>query len=286
MSGILYIIATPIGNLEDITLRALRVMREEAAIIVAEDTRHSRTLLQHYGIKLPLLSLHEHNEDARSHQILEQYLQQGQNVAVISDAGTPLISDPGYRLVALARKHGIRAVPIPGACAAIAALSVSGLPTDRFVFEGFLPVKTAALEKRLQALAKENRTLVFYVSVHQLQSVLKAMLKVLGEQRELVLAKELTKTFETVYQGNAAKILTWLEEDKARLQGEFVLLARGMDADDKEGSPNIDVEKLEESENILRALLTELPATSAAKLTARITGIDRKELYKLAVNLK
>lgn len=276
----LYIIATPIGNLEDITLRALRILREEVALIVAEDTRHSRILLQHYGINVPLLSLHEHNEEARSRQILEQYLQQGQSVALISDAGTPLISDPGYRLVALARQHGIRVVPIPGACAAIAALSVSGLPTDRFVFEGFLPVKVAALERHLQELAKEKRTLIFYVSVHQLQSVLKAILKILGGQRELVLAKELTKSFEAIYDGNAAEILAWLEEDKARQQGEFVLLMRG-EVDSEDAASKI--KNLAEGERILRILLIDHSASQAAKLAAQITGVDKKVLYKLAV---
>jgi 16S rRNA (cytidine1402-2'-O)-methyltransferase len=284
MSSFLYIVATPIGNLEDITLRALRVLREEVALIVAEDTRHSRKLLQHYGIKVPLLSLHEHNEEARSSQILEQYLQQGQSVALISDAGTPLISDPGYRLVALAKKHGVRVVPIPGACAAIAALSVSGLPTDRFVFEGFLPVKEVALKRRLQELVTEKRTLIFYVSVHQLLSVLRAMMQVMESQRELVLAKELTKTFEAVYNGTASEILAWLEDDKARQQGEFVLLVRGMDVGSEDNISTI--ENLAEGERILRVLLAELPAAQAAKLAARITGVDKKVLYKLAVGVR
>ncbi|MCK4608552.1 MAG: 16S rRNA (cytidine(1402)-2'-O)-methyltransferase, partial [Gammaproteobacteria bacterium] len=221
----LYIVATPIGNLGDITLRALEILKQ-VDYVAAEDTRHSKNLLTHFSIKKPMLALHDYNEKESSKTLLH-HLQQGADIALVSDAGTPLISDPGYHLVTMLRAAGIKIVPIPGACAAIVALAAAGLPTDKFIFEGFLPAKTTARTARLTAIQKETRTMVFYEAPHRLLKSLDDFITVFGADRMAVLAKELTKQFETIYHANLEEIKTWLTADPKRQKGEFVLLVHG-----------------------------------------------------------
>lgn len=273
--GILYIVGTPIGNLGDITLRALDTLRE-VDLIAAEDTRHSGKLLQHFQIKKPLFALHDYNENEKSQQLIHKLLQ-GQNIALIADAGTPLISDPGYKLVYEVRNAHLQVVPIPGACAAITALCASGLPTDKFVFAGFLPAKTIARKKHLQELEAETRTLIFYESPHRLMDTCADMLQVFGATRQAVLAKELTKTFETIYNGTLAEIIDWLETDVARQKGEFVILIHGT----KKTPTELDKDSIK----ILNILCDELPVKQAAALAAKITGISKNTLYKTALEL-
>lgn len=272
-SGTLYIVATPLGNLADISYRAVQVL-QTVDLIAAEDTRHSRTLLQHYNIQTPLLSLHSYNEQQRSQQLLNK-LAQAQQIALISDAGTPLISDPGYRLVREARKQGIQVVPVPGASALIAALCASGLPTERFVFEGFLPAKTGARQKRLTEFRRETRTVIFYESPHRLLELIKDMCTVLGDKRQLVIARELTKQFETIYQNSLAEVLAWLQADPNQQKGEFVVLLQGCESSD--------LVEFSSAYQILNILLNELPVKQAASLAAQITGAKKNELYQWAV---
>ncbi|MGB5440952.1 MAG: 16S rRNA (cytidine(1402)-2'-O)-methyltransferase, partial [Gammaproteobacteria bacterium] len=223
--GMLYIVATPIGNLDDISLRALETLKA-MPLIAAEDTRHSRKLLARYGISTRLLSLHDHNEQAASDSLLKTLLG-GADVALVSDAGTPLISDPGFYLVRAARQAGIRVIPLPGPSACIAALSVAGLPTERFVFEGFLPPRPVARERRLSELASESRTLVFYESSHRICDSLAAMAESLGHDRQATVARELTKTFETIRDGTLAELLHWVQDDPDQQKGEFVVMVQG-----------------------------------------------------------
>ena len=223
--GILYVVATPLGHLDDITLRAVATLKE-VTYIAAEDTRHSQHLLQHYHINTPLVSLHEHNEQQRTQVILND-LQQGSTIALISDAGTPLLSDPGARLVSAVHAQGIRVIPIPGACALITALSAAGLTADRFVFEGFLPTKKQARQTRLQAFIEEPRTVVFYEAPHRMLDLLTHMSELYVPERRLVIAKELTKMFETIHITMVAEALPWLQADKQRQRGEFVVLLAG-----------------------------------------------------------
>ncbi len=225
LTGILYIVATPIGNLQDITQRALAIF-EQVDLIAAEDTRHSGLLLSHYGIKKPFFALHDHNEQQKAHLLVEK-LQQGQHIALISDAGTPLISDPGFHLVRQCRQAGIKVVPIPGACAAITALCASGIASDRFCFEGFLPAKSKARCDKLQNLAEEERTLIFYESTHRILDTLADIEKTLGAERYVVLAREITKTWETIVGDNVANLRQWLGEDPNRTKGEMVLIIEG-----------------------------------------------------------
>jgi 16S rRNA (cytidine1402-2'-O)-methyltransferase len=273
-TGVLYVVATPIGNRGDISPRALSVL---AAVdkVLAEDTRHSGALLRTLGIATPLLSLHEHNEQLQVEPLLER-LHGGADLALISDAGTPLISDPGYRIVRAARQAGIQVVPIPGPCALIAALSVAGLPTDRFVFEGFLPAKAAARRAHLLALAGETRTLVFYESSHRIEESLADLAECLGAEREAVIARELTKTFEQVQSGSLAELKRWLSEDANRQRGEFVLLIAG-------AAPAADTELDAEAQRVLKLLLVELPVKRAAALAAEITGARKNALYQYAL---
>lgn len=273
--GVLYVVATPIGNLEDISPRALKVL-SEADLVAAEDTRHSGTLLAHFGIRTKLVSLHEHNEAERAAWLIEK-LKAGEDVALVSDAGTPLISDPGFDLVRAARKAGVSVSPVPGACALVAALSVSGLPTDRFVFEGFLPAKSAARRERLAALAGETRTLVFYESVHRLQESLADMAAVFGAERVSVLARELTKLYEGVREAPLAELARWVETDAAAGKGEVVILVAG--AQPQEGASSADADR------VLKALLAELPVKQAASLAAEITGLKKNQLYDRALEL-
>jgi 16S rRNA (cytidine1402-2'-O)-methyltransferase len=272
--GVLYVVATPIGNRGDITQRALSVLGAVDKVL-AEDTRHSGTLLRTLGIATPLLSLHEHNEQLQVEPLLER-LRGGADLALISDAGTPLISDPGYRIVRAARQAGIQVVPIPGPCALIAAISVAGLPTDRFVFEGFLPAKAAARRAHLLTLAGETRTLVFYESSHRIEESLADLAECLGTEREAVVARELTKTFEQVQSGSLAELKLWLSEDANRQRGEFVLLIAG-------AAPAADTELDAEAQRVLKLLLIELPVKRAAALAAEITGARKNALYQYAL---
>ena len=268
-AGTLHVVATPIGNLGDLSPRAQAVLRGVAAIC-AEDTRRSGQLLAHFGIATPLLALHEHNEDAIAQRVVARLLA-GDSLALVSDAGTPLVSDPGYRLVRAARAAGIRVSPVPGACAAIAALSVAGLASDRFAFEGFLPSRAAARRERLRALVSEPRTLVFYESSHRIVETLEDMAATFGGDRPAVLARELTKLFETVLDGGLSDLLAAVQADDNQRKGEFVLVVQGAgeDAD----------ARLAEGRRVYALLSAQLPPSAAARLAADITGAPRKALY-------
>ena len=267
--GCLWVVATPIGHRDDLSARAIETLRA-VAVIAAEDTRHSRPLLVHHNIDTPLIALHDYNERDAVEAIVRR-MQGGDAVALISDAGTPLISDPGFRLVRAARAAGIRCIPVPGACAAIAALSVAGLPSDRFVFEGFLPPKAAARRSRLQELASDARTLIFYESSHRVAESLADMRDVFGADREAVLARELTKLFETVLGAPLAELAARVVADPDQQRGEHVILVagRGEEAD----------AKLAEGQRVFAILREELPPAKAAKLAAAISGAPRKSLY-------
>lgn len=275
--GTLYIVATPIGNLDDISGRALDVL-EAVDRIAAEDTRHSQRLLNHHGIHTPLSSLHEHNERQKLEGLLAE-LEQGRSLALISDAGTPLISDPGFPLVRAARERGIRVVPVPGCNAAICALSAAGLPTDRFVFEGFLPAREGQRENRLRELAEEPRTLVFYESSHRVLDSLASMAAVFGAARHAVVARELTKTYETIKDGTLAELLAWMQADAQQQKGEFVVLVEGAPA---RASDALDAE----TERVLATLLGELSVKQSAALAAKLTGVAKKRLYERALELQ
>ena len=274
--GVLYVVATPIGNLRDISARALDVL-SEASLIAAEDTRHTRKLLSHYGIGTPLVALHEHNEREATVALLA-ILQRGEAVALVSDAGTPLISDPGFFLVRSARQAGFRVVPVPGPCALITALSVAGLPTNRFVFEGFLPSKPAARRQRLHDLAGEPRTLVCYESSHRIRDCLADMVIELGNERAATLARELTKVFETVRHGTLGELAAWLQADGNQRKGEFVVVVQG--------APETAVADAGAARHVLEVLLAELPLKQAASLAARITGVSKNTLYEQGIMLK
>ncbi|MEK1943419.1 MAG: 16S rRNA (cytidine(1402)-2'-O)-methyltransferase, partial [Pseudomonas sp.] len=227
-TGTLYVVATPIGNLDDISARALKVLRD-VALIAAEDTRHSMRLMQHFGIPTPLAACHEHNERDEGSRFLAR-LQAGDDVALISDAGTPLISDPGYHLVRQVRAAGIKVVPVPGPCALIAALSAAGLPSDRFIFEGFLPAKAVGRRARLEAVKEEPRTLIFYEAPHRILECLEDMEVVFGGERVALLARELTKTFETLNGQPLAELRAWVAADSNQQRGECVVLVAGWQA--------------------------------------------------------
>ena len=276
-AGVLYVVATPIGNLQDISARALEVLKS-VSLVAAEDTRHSKKLLTHYGIATSLQSVHEHNERDVTDRLVQK-LTAGTDIALVSDAGTPLISDPGYHLVRAARQAGVRVVPVPGPAALIAALSVAGLPTDRFVFEGFLPAKQTARRQRLQGLAAETATLVFYESSHRIAASLADMADCLGGDREATLARELTKTFETVLTGSLLDLLGQLQADSHQQKGEFVVMLQGASMRDPAA---IDAA----SEQVLAILLSELPLKQAATLAARITGVSKNALYEQGLKIK
>lgn len=273
--GTLYVVATPIGNLEDISARALRVLRE-VKLIAAEDTRHSARLLQHFGINTPLTACHEHNEREEGSRLVQRLLG-GDDLALVSDAGTPLISDPGYHLVRNARAAGVRVVPVPGACALIAALSASGLPSDRFVFEGFLPARSTARRQRLQAVVEEPRTLIFYEAPHRLLDCLADLRELFGVERPAVLGRELTKTFETIKGAPLGELHDWVAADSNQQRGECVLLVEGWQA--PEGEDALSAEAL----RVLDLLLAELPLKRAAALAAEITGVRKNLLYQQAL---
>ncbi len=269
--GRLWVVATPIGNLEDLSERAKRVLCE-VALIAAEDTRHSAGLLTRIGSHAKTVALHEHNEREQCERLVEQLLA-GSDIALISDAGTPLISDPGFRLVRAARAAGIVVSPVPGASAAIAALSVAGLPSDRFVFEGFLPARSSARRERLQALAAESRTLIFYESSHRIVDCLADMVTEFGAARDAVIARELTKLYETVLDGSLQSLIDQVTADPNQQRGEFVVLVAGADGDDADAV-------LAEGRRVFALLRDELPPARAAKLAAAITGAPRKALYE------
>ncbi|WP_293715094.1 16S rRNA (cytidine(1402)-2'-O)-methyltransferase [Stenotrophomonas sp. UBA7606] len=265
----LYVVATPIGNLADLSPRAQEVLRSVAAIC-AEDTRHTGQLLSHFGISKPLVALHDHNEEAMAERVVSRLLG-GESLAVVSDAGTPLVSDPGFRLVRAARAAGVRVSPIPGACAAIAALSVAGLPSDRFVFEGFLPAKGAARRERLNKLAAETGTLVFYESSHRIAESLADMVAAFGAERPAVVARELTKLFETVLDGSLEQLLAKVLGDDNQRKGEFVVMVQGA-GDDEQA-------RIAEGRRLYAKLNEHLPPSTAAKLAAELSGAPRKALY-------
>ncbi len=277
-AGSLYVVATPIGNLDDLSPRAARVLGE-VTLIAAEDTRHSGRLLRHLGLSRPMLSLHEHNEAARV-DTLDARLVAGEDIALISDAGTPLISDPGFVLVRELRARGRRIVPVPGPCALVAALSAAGLPTDRFLFQGFLPAKGGARRGRLAALATREETLVFYESPHRIRDTLGDLATTLGARR-VVLARELTKAFETFLDGSAAELLAQMGEDPDQARGEFVVMVAG-------AGPRGDADpSAVEAEGLLSALLDEgLGVKQAAAVAARVLGGTKKVWYARLQALK
>ncbi len=270
----LYVVATPIGNLEDITLRAKRIL-EEVDVIAAEDTRHTRILLSHLGIKTRIRTYHDHNESSMSETLIKE-LKAGLSIALVSDAGTPLISDPGYRLVKLAGEEGIDVVPVPGPSALIAALSVAGLPSDRFTFHGFLPAKEKAREDFLKSLVNESGTQIFYESPHRLTKSIGTFEKIFGEDRIIVIARELTKTFEQIVRGSVGQIRAKVKSGEIIVKGEFVILLQG-----QLNSPS-DLD----ATRVLTELLLELPMSKAAEVAAKLTGQPRKKLYKLALSLR
>ena len=272
-AGILYVVATPIGNRGDFSPRAREIL-SSVALIAAEDTRHTGQLLHAFGISTPLRAVHEHNETQQTAALLQQ-LTRGDSIALVSDAGTPLISDPGFDLVRAACEQGIRVSPIPGACAAVAALSAAGLPSDRFVFEGFLPAKNEARRVRLQELATEARTLVLYEAPHRIEGMLQAAAECLGSDRRAMVARELTKLYETLYYGTLAELALRAHSDADMGRGELAVVIAG--------SPATNIVQSAEAERVLRLLSEELPAAQAAKLTAKLTGAPRRELYDLAV---
>lgn len=272
--ALLYIVATPIGNLGDMVPRAVEVL-QSVDLIAVEDSRHSGKLLAHFHIKKPLIAYHDHSDERRVSEILSK-LEQGSSVALISDAGTPLISDPGYRLVRRAREQGIKVVPIPGPCAMTAALSVAGLPTDRFIFEGFLPSKAGARKRQLEMLQKESRTLVFYESPHRIVDSLQDMREVFGAQREAVVARELTKTFETVKDGSLQALCEWVLADSNQQRGEFVVMICGAE-------PKVDVALSDEVIRTVQILAEELAPKQAAALAAKISGVKKRELYQFLI---
>ncbi len=272
--GTLYVVATPIGNLGDMVPRAVETL-QTVALIAAEDTRHSSRLLAHFDIKTPCIAYHDHSDEQRTAQLIAR-MQAGESIALISDAGTPLVSDPGYRLVRSARHAGITIVPVPGACAMIAALSAAGLPSDRFAFEGFLPAKQVARCTHLQSLAADPRTLIFYEAPHRILETLQDMVQVFGPEREVVMARELTKTFETIKGDKVAELAAWVAADSNQQRGEIVLLVHG--APKNEGDA-ITPEQI----HIMNTLLEELPVKQAASLGAKLTGLKKNFLYDWAL---
>ncbi|AOY88759.1 16S rRNA (cytidine(1402)-2'-O)-methyltransferase [Marinobacter salinus] len=277
--GVLYIVATPIGNLADMSPRATAIL-SRVDVVAAEDTRHSGRLLQHLGLQKRLIALHDHNERNRAAGLLDE-LEAGHDVALISDAGTPLISDPGYVLVREARNRGLTVSPVPGPCALVTALSAAGLPTDRFLFVGFLPAKRTGRRAALDQLRQESATLVFYESPHRILGAVRDIAEVLGEEREIVLGRELTKAFETFYSGCVSEVLSVLEADPHGTKGEFVVMIRGAEpvaSDEDAGALDVD--------RLIRLLLPELPVKKVAKLVAELSGRPKNELYQRALELK
>jgi 16S rRNA (cytidine1402-2'-O)-methyltransferase len=276
-SGILYVVATPIGNLQDISLRALDILKSVDAI-AAEDTRHSSGLLNHFGISKKLIAVHEHNEHQSAEKLLIQ-LNAGENIALVTDAGTPGISDPGAVVVDLVRKAGVKVVPVPGASAVIAALSASGITQNGFLFHGFLPASGSARRRALEGLKTQTVTLVFYEAPHRILECIADLSQVLGADRRITFARELTKTFETFYSCNLGDAMAWLEADTNQQRGEFVLLVEAPAQKEAEAIP-------EEAVRVLKLLLAELPLKQAVKLATDITQLKKNDLYEFALQLK
>ena len=276
MTGTLFIVATPIGNLDDITFRAFEVLKS-VDFVLAEDTRHSKKLLSHLDISKPIRAFHEHNEREKTKAIISE-IRSGKSIALISDAGTPLISDPGYFLVVQAKKEGLKVVPIPGPTALITALSASGLASDSFTFLGFLPSKQTARVKLLKSLVGRTETSIFYESPKRILATLTDMHRIFEDSREVCLAKELTKVFETIKTGSIPNLIDYLTNDQNHQKGEFVILISATD--------KIDIAEAEaQLDSLLPILCAELGASKAAKLAAKITGIDKKQCYKRALDL-
>ncbi|MCW9012676.1 MAG: 16S rRNA (cytidine(1402)-2'-O)-methyltransferase [Gammaproteobacteria bacterium] len=274
--GVLYIVATPIGNRSDMGQRAIEIL-SEVKLIAAEDTRHSRHLLQHFNIDTHMWAYHDHNEQQQTPVLIERMLS-GDDIALISDAGTPLLSDPGYRLVKAAHEAGIKVSPVPGPCAAIAALSASGLATDQFCFAGFPPNKSSARIAFFEALTKSRATQVFYESSHRVAASLADMVTVFGGEREAVLAREISKTFETIHKATVAELSQWVQEDENQRKGEFVLVVQGNTQ--QQASTTVELEQM------LAILMDELPLKQASGLAAKITGRKKNQVYKLALDLQ
>ncbi|MDP2103044.1 MAG: 16S rRNA (cytidine(1402)-2'-O)-methyltransferase [Methylotenera sp.] len=275
--GTLYVVATPIGNLQDITLRALDILKTVDAI-AAEDTRHTSGLLSHFGIAKKLIAVHEHNERQSAEKLLAQ-LSAGQSIALVTDAGTPGVSDPGAVVVDLVRKAGVKVVPIPGASAVIAALSASGIAQNGFLFHGFLPASGAARRKALEALKSQTVTLVFYEAPHRIIESIVDMSAVLGAERRITFARELTKTFETIYSCSLGEAEAWLQADANQQRGEFVLLVEAAAIKEAE-------EISEDAVRVLKLLLADLPLKQAVKLATEITHEKKNVLYEFALQLK
>jgi 16S rRNA (cytidine1402-2'-O)-methyltransferase len=270
-TGTLFVVATPIGNRDDLTPRARQVL-SEVELIAAEDTRHTGRLLSHFGIGTPLLAFHEHNEERRTEDLVQR-LVAGSNIALVSDAGTPLVSDPGYRLVSAAHAAGIGVSPIPGASAVISALSVAGLPTDRFTFEGFLPARAEARRALLRSLATEPRTIVFLESVHKIRASLPDVAEILGAYRPGFIGRELTKMHEQCVHASLGELASMLEDKRIPAKGEFVLVVGGADRQVRDSS-GVSVEEL------LLELLPVLPGSEAVNIAARLTGARRNDVYR------
>lgn len=276
MVSTLYIVPTPVGNLDDITLRALQILKQ-VNLIAAEDTRRTGLLLQHFAINTRMMSLHDHNEQQKTDQLIPQ-LKQGLNIALVSDAGTPLINDPGYHLVKYCRQAGIRVVPLPGPCAAITALSAAGIASDRFCYEGFLPAKRNNRQEVLQGLMHESRTLIFYESPHRLLDTLADMVAIWGVERYVILARELTKTWESIHGLPVGELLEWVKVDENRYRGEMVLVVEGYKVP-KEANAAISPEVMK----TLALLQQSLPLKKAAAITAEIYGLKKNAIYKHAL---
>ena len=273
----LYVVATPIGNLGDMVPRAVETL-QTVQLIAAEDTRHSAKLLEHFHINTPLMAYHDHSDSHRTQLLIDKLLA-GESIALISDAGTPLVSDPGYQLVAAAQAAGVRVIPIPGACALIAALSASGLASDRFSFEGFLPAKQVARRKRLEALVSQSGTSIFYEAPHRIAETLADVVLLFGADRPIVIARELTKTFETFLTGTSSEVLARVLADANQQRGEIVLLIQG--------APKANAVALDaEATRIMTLLAAELPPKKASALVEEITGVKKKELYQWFVEQK
>lgn len=276
MTGRLILVGTPIGNLDDMSPRAVQAL-QQADRILAEDTRHSAKLLRHYGIATPMSAWHAHNEnDAGRLQGLLKLLRDGANLALISDAGMPLIADPGFSLVRAVHQAGLTVDCVPGPTALTTALVLSGMPAERFVFEGFLPAKSVARQKQLHSLAQENCSVIVYESPHRLQASLADMCAVLGEDRQLCVARELTKRFESVRHGSAAEMLAWARDPEQSSRGEFVIVIAGL----TQAASKVQLD----ARHVLHELLSELPARKAAKLTARLCGGKANEYYQMALD--
>lgn len=278
MSGKLYVVATPIGNLADFSFRAVEVLKEVDSI-AAEDTRHVKMLLQHYGINRPLISLHQHNEDKASQGLVDK-MRDGQSIALVSDAGTPLISDPGLPLVRLAKEQGIEVSPVPGACALIAALSVSGLPISRFSFEGFLPRTSSARKRFFQEKLKDASTWAFYESSHRIQAALEDMAEIYPPDHEICIAREITKLHETIVKDGVGSVAELVKTDENMRKGEFVVIVAGHETDDDGDGLS------EEQLRILKLLLKECSIKTAVALAVEITGQRKKLLYQAALEMQ